>query len=75
MSLRVGKAKDGRVLVLERTSGFVASRVDGVWTEKILFSATEQNNEFTKVRDKAEAEDLYREACAALRQNVSAVSA
>ncbi|MBX3152174.1 hypothetical protein KF728_18595 [Candidatus Obscuribacterales bacterium] len=75
MSYRVGKSKDGRVLVLDRTSGFVASRVDGTWTETILFSASELNTDFTKVRDQAEAESLYSEACAALNKNGTAVSA
>lgn len=70
MSYRVGKAKDGRALVME-SSGFVASRVDGEWVEKILFSATEQNNDFVKVRDEAEAKELYEEACIALGKKLS----
>lgn len=65
MSYRVGKTKDGRVLVLEDT-GFAASFVDGKWVEKILFSATEQHEDFVRVRDQKEARDLYSAACKAL---------
>lgn len=67
MSYRVGKAKDGRILVIE-DSGFVASFADGKWVNKILFSADEQNDEFTGVRDASEAKTLYEQACKALKR-------
>lgn len=54
---RIGhRQEDGAILILYR-SGKVASRVDGMWHEKIMFSAEEQN-QFVQVKNPVQFESI-----------------
>jgi len=49
-----------RVMVLD--DGFAASRIDGVWSFKLLFSADELKDDFSRVRDAAKADAFLSDA-------------